>query len=205
MIYDIALSLRLNVDELTRTHLQTAESAHSIDGQTLIERNSGQVPGLIEQLRDSCREGIGGNGGASGFAPKIPIQVGAYMLYESIEKTAGAEWERLTGRRPHATVEQDILGWADFARRDPTEQEHCLNITDQWINDIGELLNPPRRWEISHPCPACNEKFVYRVMDGETTRSAALVVTAKDGGLAECRSCAASWASEEWAELAASL
>ena len=105
MIYDIALSLRLNVDELTRTHLQTAESAHSIDGQTLIERNSGQVPGLIEQLRDSCREGIGGNGGTSGFAPKIPIQVGAYTLYESIAKTAGMEYERLTER---AEVLEDI-------------------------------------------------------------------------------------------------
>lgn len=205
MIYDIALSLRLNVDELTRTHLQTAESAHSIDGQTLIERNSGQVPGLIEQLRDSCREGIGGNGGASGFAPKIPIQVGAYTLYESIAKTAGAEFERLTRANKHGTVEESIQWWAHLSQMDPVEQEHCLNTTDQWINDIGELLNPPRRWEISHPCPACKEKFVYRVMDGETTRSAALVVTAKDGGLAECRSCAATWASEEWADLAASL
>lgn len=205
MIYDIALSLRLNVDELTRTHLQTAESAHSIDGQTLIERNSGQVPGLIEQLRDSCREGIGGNGGASGFAPKIPIQVGAYTLYESIAKTAGVEFERLSGLKKYSDLERNIIGWAAHARISTTEQEHCLNTTDQWINEIGELLNPPRRWEISHPCPACKEKFVYRVMDGETTRSAALVVTAKDGGLAECRSCAATWASEEWADLASSL
>ena len=202
---DLHTSLRLDVDELTRTHLQTHETAYSIDGQALIEKTSGQVPGLIAQLRESTTEGIGGNGGSSGFHPKIPIAVGAYTLYESIQKTAGNEYERLTGTKKHNTIEDNIQGWAAHATINPTEQEHCLNTLDRWIDDIQELLNPPRRWELSHPCPICKEKYVIRVVDDEKTRAAALIVTAKDGGVASCRACGVEWTSGEWQELAEAL
>ena len=201
MITDNVLSLRLNIDELTQTHLQTAETAYSIDGQAITERNSGMVPGLISQLRQSSQGGIGG-GGSSPQNTRTPLAVGIWNLLNDIAATSSDNLTRLTRKRANRSTEDNLQAWANAAQQFPHEVEKLLKLTDQWINQIDELLNPPRRWELAHPCPNCGERYVIRESDDGPAKSATLIVSAKQ---AQCRACEATWMPTEYHELAETI
>lgn len=201
MITDNVLSLRLNIDELTNTHLQTAETAYSIDGQAIIENNSGMVPGLIAQLRQSSQGGIGG-GGSSPQNTRSPIAVGIWNLLHEIGSTTSDNYQRITRQRAQKSTEHNLQAWANAAQQWPHEVEKLLKVTDKWINQIDELLNPPRRWELAHPCPNCGERWVIRESEDGPAKSAALIVSKKQ---AECRACEATWMPTEFHQLAEAM
>ncbi|RJU01991.1 hypothetical protein D6T65_05060 [Arthrobacter frigidicola] len=198
MITDLVTSLRLNVDELCETHMDSAETAYSVDGQAIIERNTGMVPGLIAQLRESAAGGQSGGSGGSAQNARSPIAVGMWSLLNEI--TIAAEGESIRLRMGiYDGPERNIRAWANAAQQFPHEVEKCLAQTDKWIEQINELLNPPRRWEINHPCPNCQERFVIRQVDGEPTKTAALTVTKDE---AACRACNATWPPTDYQALA---
>lgn len=198
-INDPVTSLRLNVDELCETHMESADTAYSVDGQAVLERNTGMVPGLIQQLRESAKGGQSGGSGGSAQNARSPLAIGMWNLLNEIGGAVSDHYMRVTRQRPTGSVEGMLAGWARGAQQFPTEVERCLGLTDRWIAQIGELLNPPRRWEIAGPCPNCAERFIIRVADGEQTKAAALIVSKVE---AQCRACDARWMPAEFHELA---
>lgn len=198
-INDPVTSLRLNVDELCETHMESADTAYSIDGQAVVERNTGMVPGLIQQLRDSAKGGQSGGSGGSAQNARSPLAIGMWNLLNEIGGAVSDHYMRVTRERPTNSVEGMLAGWARGAQQFPTEVERCLGLTDRWIAQIGELLNPPRRWELSHACPNCEQRWVVREADGEQTKTAALVVSKDE---AVCRACEIRWEPAEFQGLA---
>jgi hypothetical protein len=68
-----------------------------------------------------------------------------------------------------------------------------------WHGQVLRLLDPPPLLELTVACPACGERWVRRVVDGERVRQAALRV---DAGGAACQACEASWSPEGLVEFA---
>lgn len=187
---DLKLSLRLNVDELTNTHLETYETHYQVDGKQSHETVRHNVPGLIQQLREAQQESMAGGNGAMG--PKTPLNIDAFQTYATIASDAAYHYERTANRRGHDTIEANIRGWAANAQTTEQELADCLNTTDQWINQIQGLFQPSRAFEVVQPCPDCGERFAYRQQDGETVRETALVVTARPP-VAACKACGVQW------------
>lgn len=200
---DPMLSLRLDVDELTQPHLETYEAKYSVDGQAMNETVRHQVPGLIDQLRQSQAEGLTG-GTSQAFGSKPPINLHAFQTYATIASDAAAQYTRLTGKTCHPTIEKNIQGWAAHAQQTTEELDHCLDNLDTWINQIQELFTPQRRWDLTRPCPACDTRTVHYQQDGETRRRSALTITT-DPPVAECGSCGAQWDHTQWELLATIL
>lgn len=201
-INDPVTSLRLNVDELCETHMETAETAYSIDGQAIVERNTGMVPGLIQQLRESSTGVVGGGQGSSATNTRTPIAVGIWNLLHEIGGSASDHYQKASRQKAMGSAEENIRGWAASVQQFPEEVERCLAMTDKWIQQIGDLLNPVRRWELAGPCPSCGERFVVRESEDGKAKSSALTVS-KIG--AQCGACEASWQPTEFHELAETL
>ena len=70
---------------------------------------------------------------------------------------------------------------------------------EAWVAQIRELLDPPARWSLPNPCPACGVRTVYRIKDGEHLRMAALQVGAEG---CECQSCRTVWTPDRFVWLA---
>lgn len=202
---DLKVSLRLNVDELTSEHMETYETNYVVDGMNSRETVRHNVPGLIQQLRDSQTEEMSGGSGASSFAPKVPVNLDAFQAYGVIASRAAEEYERTSGKSCHDTIEANVRGWAAHAQQSVEEMNYCLDLTDKWINQIQGMFQPSRKFSMTSPCPSCGESYAWSGKDGEMVRNPALTVTATPA-IATCGACAAEWAGVEMLEhLAASL
>lgn len=85
-------------------------------------------------------------------------------------------------------------GWLVAERRD---------VVLGWVRRGTELLDPPRRLEVTAPCPACGQRSVQRASDdGEMVRAPALVV---DRAGCACQACGHTWAPEYFVQLARDL
>lgn len=60
-----------------------------------------------------------------------------------------------------------------------------------WRVAIDAMLNPEPVKTIAAPCPACNQRWVYRRQDGENVRRPALQLIAEQG--CRCHACGTSW------------
>lgn len=77
--------------------------------------------------------------------------------------------------------------------------DHCR----RWSKQIDDLMDPPPRFDLAAPCPACGESIAYRKDSaGETVRSAALQVGA-DG--CTCLCCRYTWTPEYFTLLARTI
>ena len=66
---------------------------------------------------------------------------------------------------------------------------------EQWVAQIKELLDPPARWSLPNPCPACGTAVVHRIQDGERVRTAALQIGPKGCERQRCRT---TWSPERF-------
>lgn len=201
-INDPVTSLRLNVDELCETHMESADTAYSIDGQAIVERNTGMVPGLIQQLRESSTGVVGGGQGSSATNTRTPIAVGIWNLLHEIGGSASDHYVKASRKQSLGSTEANIRGWAQAVQQFPVEVDRCLAVTDKWIEQIGALLNPVRRWELVGACPSCGERFVVRESEDGKAKSSALTVS-KLG--AQCGACEALWLPTQFQQLAETL
>ncbi len=176
------------VERLTTTHTVHLEGAEY------------ECEPLLEQLREALTASLSNGTGAGGGAGGIPINYGAFTLWEHIDGIARG-WLR-SFSLDHAGDLTDVI------RRLPAaiQAEHANGLIDddlrerldamfgQWVAQIEDLFDPPHQKELTAPCPECGERYHE---DGDTRR-AAVVVPVKKGRavIAECRCCGSMWATE---------
>jgi hypothetical protein len=139
------------------------------------ERDDGTVvvvegDSLLIQLADAAGSSSMSGGGPAKSQP-ILINPDAVQLFAEIE-AATAEW------CDEPTVEQRIRVGANLAGQ-WTAAADILWVTTRlrrWVQQIRELFNPPKRWHLAAPCPACGKRMAWRKDDttGETVQSPAL-------------------------------
>lgn len=190
--------LSQTVDRFTR-------AVHDICGRTVgwIERdNAANHPAFgasrWQQLVDAATGATGtSHGGHARSLP--PIHVDAVDLRMMIDMCvrswvggvglAGTETpDRLAGLAGH--------GWA------PGDEVDLDVMTDQlahWCADIDRLLDPPHRWDLIAPCPACGTSTIYRQDNaGETVRQPALSIA---DGECVCLHCQTVWGVQHFEHL----
>ncbi|GAA4756177.1 DUF7340 domain-containing protein [Gordonia alkaliphila] len=178
-----------------------ADAVHALAGRTstTFTRDDGTpdiVFGdpLLDQLADRVT-GTQGAGGTRGHAgSKAPIVIDAVDLLATIRRTI-TSW--IPSGNLHVLAEQP---WRPQDVPLLTERTRLIHT---WTNKARSLLDPPRRWTIPAPCPACGTATVYRQDGaGDTVRQPALQI-GPDG--CQCQHCLHTWAPEYFAHLARTL
>ncbi len=138
-----------------------------------------------------------GNGGGSKSRP--PCWVDALDLRTEID-TAVEIWQPAYTGTP-ATVGR--LRWLEQRKWRPQDCRQIEQITQavaEWAAAIDALLDPPRRWTLPSPCPACNTATVYRRdAAGDMVRQPALQIGPQG---CHCIKCRAQWAPDKFVWLA---
>lgn len=187
--------MTVDVDVLIHEH---KKSIHTIDG---LEFHT--VNGLLKQLREAVTSATGADGAGSGAKSKLPFQAAALDLYMLIEQQIAQVWVAAFRRVPGAVHPEALLAeWAAWASDDTIVPNgdtamYAPDAVAKWIWMIEDYFDPPRLAEIAAPCIVCNTRYVYRVVDGESIRSAALTFRReRDTGEtldARCGACGTTW------------
>lgn len=186
-----------------------ADQVHALVGRRTTWINRDDASNTIvfgdsrwQQLLD-YRPGGTGDRGASVARSVPPIAVDAVSLIDLIDRTVRTWWpagHRTEGDTPHRLHQLVDHQWT------PIHVGGLHVMADElvvWCKRIDDLLDPPKRWSIPAPCPACSTSTVYRPDSaGESVRQPALQINTS--GCA-CLSCGASWEPAYFAHLARTL
>jgi hypothetical protein len=137
-------TLRDNIHRLTREHLTR------VDGE-LVTR-----PALLDELEQAIHPNAAG--GSTGSAKlRLPIDEKALALLQDIIRSAREHQHELIPSF-RGTLVQIIQSWGveDINGEWMKFLEH---VTLEWCDKIEALLNPPRPWRPSQPCPSCGQRF----------------------------------------------
>lgn len=185
------------VERLTRTH-KVAVLRDDGTRTYVIEE------ALIEQLRASIVSG-NAKSGTAGNKQKLPMDAGAFDLYEEIKAEANGAWEDVSGGRasnPDA-VETIIALWAAAVGLDAEP-----SLID-WERRIEDLLSPPSVAEIDAPCVSCGVRDVPREgPDGVVLVRALRFIrdrVTNETLEARCVACGESWAPSQFLWLARAI
>lgn len=193
--------------DLPGTRQAFRDAIHALIGRTrtLIERDNGATePAWGDPLYTQLREyiaGAQGTGNGSHARSMPPVVLDAVDLCDQIDRTV-RDWVspiNVTG-----TVGR--LAWLEetqFRPQDvPVLKARTADLT-WWASRARELLDPPRRWTLPNPCPACGTAKVYRPDSaGETVRQPALQI-GRHG--CECQHCRTFWPPERFGILAGAI
>lgn len=136
-------------------------------------------------------------GGGGGSKSQPPCWLDAIELLDEIDTAVAIEQPAFTGVPP--TVGR--LKWIQARSWRPQDCRRIGQITAaiaEWAADIDALLDPPQRWTLPDPCPACSATTAYhRDSGGERVRGPALQI---DTHSCRCNACHAEWGREkfEW-------
>lgn len=119
---------------------------------------------LLDQLQSAVANNIGGNGGGKQARERTPLDVGAFQLYETIDGRLRA-WLLDLGAKPgkNVTAREMLRSWYALwigGVHDDSFDKHYQSILEGWEQQIRDRLDPPKRIEISAPCPACGKEYV---------------------------------------------
>lgn len=191
-----------------------------------VERDTGTVmldqDGLLQQLREAVFGGMGGSGGAQ-FGSKPPIDTVARDLLDEITTQATEALASVSHLpTPFGHAEDYVSSWASQTSEhkiitvtvkrtmdfDPRFPKQILVYTDTldttgwllvnaWRDRIEDYFNPASTREIKAACPLCEERHVYKRVDGQFVRGEALnFVRDKKSGRtveAKCSACSRTW------------
>ena len=209
------MTLHDSIEILTREH-KTA--AHTIDGLEIHTR-----PALLHMLREAVFGGMEGTGGTA-FGAKLPISETALDLYTLIDQQIAEAWAAVHNTPPStdrpealaaqwsAIVTEDTIVEVTTPETRDTEagprvfrarsEYRAGDLASRWVDMIDAFFDPPRQAEIQAPCPACDERYVYKRKDGEDVRTSALIFV-RDRATGEtryaaCQACGAQWAPSQF-------
>ncbi|AKJ72163.1 hypothetical protein GMA1_66 [Gordonia phage GMA1] len=197
--------LSQTVDRFTR-------AVHDLCGRTVgwIERdNAANHPAFgdsrLTLLIDACTAGTGtGHGGHARSLP--PVHVDAVDLMQRIERRV-EHWCVILGEcpiarrpdRPRVAAQLDALADRSWAPGMETALDLMIDSLERWRSEIDRLLDPPRRWDLIAPCPACGVQTVHRTDSaGETVRQPALSIA---DGECVCLHCQTVWGVQHFEHL----
>lgn len=152
------------VDALSKQQ-HVAQWQEEVPEQGIVRQIRKRVnPPLLEWLAESVGNNIGGGGGGKAARERTPIDIAALTLYEEIDGRVRS-WLDELGARPGKDISstQALRSWyALWIGRQHTEglEQAYVNILEKWEQRINDILDPPKRIEITAPCPACGQEFV---------------------------------------------
>lgn len=172
------------VDQLTKVHPVTVDTG---SGKQIINED-----GLLAQLREAFFLGIGGSGGSQ-KGSKLPIYDSAYDLLTEIETQAAEALSAVDPRpTPYGHAEDYVKAWSELVDEDRrvivsirltlTEGVVVSNpreftaytLVYTWYTRIRDLFDPPRKVEITAPCPNCGVRYLERQKDGQQVNEPAM-------------------------------
>lgn len=183
------------VTRLTETHAVT------VDG-TIAECEP-----LILMLKDARYPNLGRTKGGGGTGDMLDMK--ALTMYETID--AGVRTWLDHYRRPHDGGLLELVKrlhetlTAEYAGDRLEDPDRMFAMFPTWVQRIEDLLDPPREWELTEPCPECGE---HHSTDEDGGQKWAVRVPVKEGRaiVAECHECGRMWAGQAaLAELAQSM
>lgn len=198
-------------------HRAFTDAIHTVAGPeygTLATDNGPRVatgPSVYEQLRDALSGDEDGQPGNRRTA-KIPYRADIAQHLRDIDDNA-RRWageHRLTATdtpERGSTHEHPTLTrlWAldghTWRPQDTAWLRATANTLTSWAAKAHELLDPPRRLDLTAECPACGKRYYYRTDEvGEVVRTAALQITPPHG--CTCQVCHTTWGPELFMHLA---
>lgn len=188
------------------------DALHTFAGRTTthITRDDGTTElhfgdPLITQLEDYL-DSAQGDGSTGSFHRRsmAPVVLDALELLTTITTTLGVWIANL--QLPATPTPLDMLHQLQDRTWRPQDINIICTITttlDGWTRATRILLDPPRRWTLPAPCPACQVATVYRPdTAGEHVRQPALQITAHG---CTCLNCKHTWEPQLFAHLARTL
>jgi hypothetical protein len=164
----------------------------------LINNRLVQIPSRYLQLRDATDGEQSNTGGGGGAKSRPPFWTDAFDLIREIDD-ALACWQ------PAFTGVPATIGRLRCLQARPWRPQDCRQISQitaaclEWAGKVDALLDPPRRWSLPSPCPACGTAIVYRRDGDDMVRQAALQLAAHG---CHCTKCHAVWAPDKFVFLA---
>lgn len=193
------------LDELTKP-TALAERRDTNGTKQIFHRTD---PPLLDWLRDSIGSSMGGNsGGGKSARERTPIDMGAFTLYEDLDGRIRS-WMTELGGTPgkNLTPAQVLRSWyVLWSATIPTERtiSSHANTLEGWVQQVKDVLDPPKRIEITSPCPVCGQEWInvgLKLPNGEddpndVERVHVLVAVERESihqSFAMCRACDKVW------------
>ena len=152
--------LRKALDALTKPQL-VAEWQGEGEGRRIFKRTD---PPLLDWLLEAIGNNTGGSGGGKQARERTPIDVAAFTLYEDIEGRARSWILEVGGTAGKDLTPTQILRawyvlWNVTPKTDGLTNAYA-SILEGWVDRIRDTLDPPKKIEITAPCPICGQEWV---------------------------------------------
>ena len=189
------------------TKLREAISGLISPRPQLVQGGLAWIDSWYKQLSESTagQQGKGHHGVAGSI---VPLWTDAVVLRDEID-TAVAAWEprpvidaSFDDQPPITVIRLSAISRRTWRPQDVSSIDQITDIVASWCREIRDKLNPPPKWSLPNPCPACNTAVVYRVQDGERIRQPALQIGPNG---CECAKCHTVWAPQYFQHLASVL
>lgn len=154
-----------------------------------------EAPSMYGQLVSEVPASSGGGDFRAIKQSKLPVWADALDLLREID-VAVAAWQPDGDSTPSRLR---VLAAKRWRPQDVKRIEQIAVAVESWAAAISALLDPPRRWTLPSPCPACGVKIVYRQQHGERVRQPALQIGPNG---CECANCHTVWAPDRFTFLA---
>jgi hypothetical protein len=160
-------------------------------------------PAMLTELRDAKASTIGQGGSGKLPHERGTLNAGASELYTSIEKRVRS-WAIRSGYRPPSTgwppLEEVLAHWYARTDGDPNlDPAHFTRVLRGWVGAISDLMDPPYRFPLEHPCPECGAEWTDGDIDLGTDPNRALNVIERipvDRSVIVCHACGHEWRGE---------
>lgn len=196
-----------NIDKLTKPNTRK-ELQETVAGQPMkVVRLT--LPALLTQLDEAIRGTIGIGGSAS--LPNERNMLDAEALYRSLLlKSQIAEWARdvkadVKPNDPAATLRAWYVKWVEK----PRENGHVKSFvsrTQNWIEQIEAILDPPRIRELPDRCPECEAFYWWNPRDKHKYAHPLIIEYKLSDGASmveeasgKCRACETEWGARQLA------
>lgn len=157
------------------------------------------APSRYMQLMDAVEGEQVNHGGGGGGKSRPPMWLDAHDLLSEIDQAA-AIWQPAYTGVPATVGRLHWIAQRKWRPQDVRQIEQITRAVAEWAAAIDALLDPPRRWTLPSPCPACDTATVYRKdSSGEMVRQPALQIGTQG---CTCLKCKAHWPPDQFIWLA---
>lgn len=164
------------VHALTRPHVE--HFTQKTDAGELVKIHSIEQPCLLEQLYAAVNPSNNKSAGSASL-PSTRNLIDGDALFEYAKMAAAVkDWCRIVGITPTRNTTKDLDAWYVAFNAIPTEDDGPADWyrteLRRWASLIRNIMEPPKRFEITTPCPVCGSE-TWTNPDGEQIRHPILV------------------------------
>lgn len=200
----ILISLRDDVDKLTKPYQQTVMQEVDDGPEVKIEKRVLELKPLLIQLQEAIgsSQSVAARGGGD-MSTRAVLDAGALMLMTDIEDDIRELWNALHAPSIRArplentrAVRQMMVQVNKLVldnRLDDQALWDVYRVINSWVYQIEAKFDPPVVIEVTRPCPKCHESFVYDEFNDRVLALAMEWRKSFEQSSAECRACGQTW------------